>query len=223
MRDAADGVAVVATPQATNEDLLTLRVLADSTGARLDFRVNDPQLKVREREDEILQRADKNPNTQGCLDLGMDRHGIDAVLEACRSGAVKVLLLQGPELLRLPAAGVFLANVPLVAVMATHDEPVLERAHLVLPVADWAEVDGSFTNYARRVQRIRRAVPPPGDALPRWEIQAVILRALGTDLPAASAREVFAQLAPTIPAYADLDHAKLGTGGAALTPPEEVA
>jgi NADH-quinone oxidoreductase subunit G len=216
LKAAGPATAILATPQATNEDLFALRALADATGARLDFRVGDPQLKLREREDKVLLRADKNPNTQGCLDLGMGRTGVDAIVEACRKGEVKALLLQGPELLRLPAAGILLAQVPLVAVMTTHDEPALERAHLVLPAAAWAEVDGSFTNYQRRVQRIRRAVPPPGQARPRWELTAEVLRRLGAPLAATSAREVFALLARTSPDYAGLDHKALGEGGRAL-------
>ena len=64
---------------------------------------------------------------------------------------------------------------------------------MVLPAAMWAEVDGTFTNYQRRVQRIRRAVPPPGDALPRWELAAGLLERLGAPLAATSAREVFAR------------------------------
>ena len=68
---------------------------------------------------------------------------------------------------------------PFVAVMATHERPELEKAHVVLPAAVWAEVDGTFTNYQRRVQRIRRAVPAPGAAAPRWELAAGLLHAAG--------------------------------------------
>jgi predicted molibdopterin-dependent oxidoreductase YjgC len=39
-----------------------------------------------------------------------------------------------------------------------------ELADVVLPAASFAEKDGTFTNTERKVQRVRRAVPPPGDA-----------------------------------------------------------
>lgn len=39
-----------------------------------------------------------------------------------------------------------------------------ELADVVLPAASFAEKDGTFTNTERRVQRVRRAVPPPGKA-----------------------------------------------------------
>lgn len=39
-----------------------------------------------------------------------------------------------------------------------------ELADVVLPAASFAEKDGTFTNTERKVQRIRKAIPPPGDA-----------------------------------------------------------
>jgi len=39
-----------------------------------------------------------------------------------------------------------------------------ELADVVLPAASFAEKDGTFTNTERKVQRVRRAVPPPGEA-----------------------------------------------------------
>jgi NADH-quinone oxidoreductase subunit G len=215
-KGAGKAAGLVATPQATNEDLFTFRVLADLTGARLDFRVGDPQLKVWVRSDNVLLREDRNPNTQGCLDLGLDREGIPEILAACRDGQVRALLLQGPELLRLPEAAQALDAVPFIAVMATHEGPELARAHAVLPAAVWVEVDGTFTNYQRRVQRLKRAVPPADDARPRWEMAARLVKRLGGSFSGATARDVFALLARAVPDYVDLDYKALGSAGRAL-------
>ncbi len=43
-------------------------------------------------------------------------------------------------------------------------------ADVVLPAAGFAEKDGTFTNTERRVQKIRRAIDPPGEARPDWRI-----------------------------------------------------
>ncbi|HET8645078.1 MAG TPA: 2Fe-2S iron-sulfur cluster-binding protein, partial [Vicinamibacteria bacterium] len=172
LKEAGAGAALLASPQATNEDLFAFRALADLLGGPLDFRVGNPQDRVQVREDAVLLRADRNPNTQGCLDLGLARAGVDKILADCASGAVKVLLLQGPELLLAAEAADALARVPFVAVMATHENAQLERAHMVLPATVWAEADGTFTNYQRRLQRFRRALPAPGNACPRWELAA---------------------------------------------------
>jgi NADH-quinone oxidoreductase subunit G len=210
------GSAFIASPQATNEDLYAFRLLADKVSGMLDFRVGNPQERTQVREDNVLLRADRNPNTTGCLDLGMGKDGVDAILAACRSGKVKALVLQGPELLRFVGAADALAAVPFIAVMASHDGPGLERAHVLLPAAAWAEVDGSFTNYQRRVQRIRRAVASPGEALPRWELAGALLRRLGAPLAATSGRELLVEVARSVPAYAGLDVRALGEGGRVL-------
>jgi NADH-quinone oxidoreductase subunit G len=213
LKEAGRACAFVATPQATNEDLFALKSLADQTGGMLDFRVGSPQDKVQVREDNVLLRADRNPNTTGCLDQEMGRSGVDAIVKACAAGEIKVLVLQGPELLLSREAEEALRVVPLVVVMATHEIPELEKTHVVLPAALWAEIDGTFTNYQRRVQRIRRAVAPPGEATPRWEMGAGLLVRLGAPLPATSVREVFSLVARSVPAYAGLDHRALGSGG----------
>ena len=219
LREAGKASAFVASPQASNEDLFAFRSLAEKTAGLLDFRVGDPQKKLAERIDNVLQRADRNPNTQGCLDLGLGKSGVAEILAACRSGSVKALVLQGPELLRLPEAADALAKVPFVAVMAVHEEKALDSAHVVLPAAMWAESDGTFTNYARRVQRFKRAFAPPGDARPRWELSAALLKKLGAPLAATSAREIFAQVAKSVAEYAGLDFRSLGGEGRAIPSP----
>ncbi len=216
LREAGPASAFLATPQATNEDLFVFKTLADALGGRLDFRVGDPQQKVRRWRDRILQHEDRNPNTQGCLDQALGRDGVPAILEACRAGQVEALVLQGPELLRVPEAAQAVAQVPLVAVMATHEGSELDRVHAVLPAAVWAEVDGTFTNYQRRVQRLRAAVTAPGDARPLRELAGALLQRLGKPLPAQSAHEVFALLAAVTPDYGGLDHQTIGPLGRVL-------
>ena len=216
LKDAAGASAFLASPQATNEDLFAFAAVASAAKGRLDFRVGDPDRKVRLRSDEVLLREDRNPNTQGCLDQSLGRTGVAEILKACRDGKVKALVLQGPELLRQGDAADALAKVPFIAVMATHDGPELERAHLVLPAALWAEVEGTFTNYARRVQRVRRAVPPPGEATPMWSLATGLLDRLGQPLGASSPREVFARLAASVPGYSGLDYKSIGDQGRAL-------
>jgi len=216
LQEAGKAAAFLATPQATNEDVYMFRLLADRVGGMLDFRVGNPQDKVTVREDNVLLRADRNPNTTGCLDQGIGRTGVDTILNACRSGGVKALVLQGQDLLKDPVVAEVIAKVPFVAVMASHERPDLDKAHVVLPVAVWAELDGTFTNYQRRVQRIRRAVPAPGAAVPRWELAAGLITRLGEPVPVSSARDVFTLIARDIKVYAGLDHRAVGATGRAI-------
>jgi formate dehydrogenase alpha subunit len=53
-------------------------------------------------------------------------------------------------------------------------------ADLVLPSAAATEAAGSFINGERRMQRVREAVPPPGNALPDWRILCGLARFLGS-------------------------------------------
>ena len=219
LKDAGSASAFVATPQATNEELFAFKALAEAAGGKLDFRVGDPQLKLQQKLDNVLQHADRNPNTQGCLDQGIGKDGVDKILAACRAGSVKALVLQGPELLRTPEAVDAIAKVPFVAVMATHEGPELDRSSLVLPAAMWAEVSGTFTNFERRVQRLAAAVPAPGDAQSRLELAAGLLSRLGKPLAGATARDVFALVAKATPGYAGLDYRGIGAQGALVAAP----
>jgi len=88
-----------------------------------------------------------------------------------------------------------------------------ELAHVVLPAAAWGEVDGTFTNTERRVQRVRAAVPPQGESKPDWWILAQLARRMG--IPGFewnSAREVFNELCELSPIYHGLDWDLVETG-----------
>jgi assimilatory nitrate reductase catalytic subunit len=43
-------------------------------------------------------------------------------------------------------------------------------ADLLLPAASWGEKEGTVTNSERRISHVRRAVAPPGEARPDWQI-----------------------------------------------------
>ena len=49
-------------------------------------------------------------------------------------------------------------------------------ADVILPGASFAEKTGTFTNTERRVQMVHKAVEPPGEARPDWEITADLAR-----------------------------------------------
>jgi predicted molibdopterin-dependent oxidoreductase YjgC len=88
-----------------------------------------------------------------------------------------------------------------------------EFADVVLPAAAWAEVDGVFTNTERRVQRVRAAVPPPGDAKPDWWIIAQLAQRMGLkgfdyDHPS----QIFNELCEVSPIYHGLDWELVATG-----------
>ena len=114
------------------------------------------------------------------------RPGLPAVdlFDAVESGAVKVVWIVAtnpavsmPDAARVRAA---LARAELVICQdAHHPTETSALAHVVLPAAAWPEKDGTMTNSERRVGLVRRALDPPGDALPDWRIFARVGAALG--------------------------------------------
>jgi predicted molibdopterin-dependent oxidoreductase YjgC len=96
-----------------------------------------------------------------------------------------------------------------------------ERAHVFLPAAAFAEKEGTFTNSERRVQRVRAALAPPGEARPDWWITAElakrVARRLGLDVGRqfdyAGPAAIFDEMARLTPFLAGLSHARLDREG----------
>ncbi len=81
-----------------------------------------------------------------------------------------------------------------------------ELADVVLPAASWGETDGVQVNTERRVQRLRAAVPAPGEAQPDWWIVCQIAQRLGFQgFEFEKAKDVFNELCSVSPVYAGLD------------------
>lgn len=86
-------------------------------------------------------------------------------------------------------------------------------ADVILPGACFAEKEGVFTNSERRVQKIRRAVPPPGKARADWEILVDLARACGGDWQFDSAAAVFDEMARDAPQFSGISHARIEAEG----------
>jgi len=86
-------------------------------------------------------------------------------------------------------------------------------ADVVLPVASFAEKDGTFTSTERRVQRLRRAVSPPGEARPEVEVAADLLSRLGIDADYPTPEDVMAEISSVTPSYGGISRRRLGISG----------
>jgi formate dehydrogenase major subunit/formate dehydrogenase alpha subunit len=88
-------------------------------------------------------------------------------------------------------------------------------ADVVLPAACFAEKDGVFTNSDRRVQLVRKAVEPPGDARADWEILCDLARAVGYPMPAYDGpAEIYDEMAALAPKFSGISHRRIDeTGG----------
>ncbi len=86
-------------------------------------------------------------------------------------------------------------------------------ADVVLPAACFAEKEGTFSNTERRVQRVRKAVEPPGEAKADWEIISEIASRMGYKMKYANAEAIFDEMAKITPSYAGMSYARLENGG----------
>lgn len=86
-------------------------------------------------------------------------------------------------------------------------------ADVVLPSACFAEKDGTFTNTERRVQRIRKAIQPPGEAKPDHEIIINLSKRLGYHMDYNSPEEVFEEFGRLWPALGGITYSRLEKSG----------
>jgi len=177
---------VVLSAQTTNEDLFAFaRLAAECLRTDRVYLAGAPQGWC----DDILVSADKNPNTTGAKLIGGPTvRTAEELRRDVESRAVAALLLVGEA----DAVGPLDSLQTLVAVTA-HQGPPVVAAQVALPLAMWAEVDGSFTNRQGKVQRLYAAVAAAGQARPGWETAVRLGRELGAAWTYADAKQVFGE------------------------------
>lgn len=90
-------------------------------------------------------------------------------------------------------------------------------ADIFLPATAWAEKEGTFTNTDRRVQRVRKAVEPPGQARPDWEILIDLAKRLESRLGTTSSSgwsythpsQVLEEMGRVVPDYAGVKYNRI--------------
>jgi NADH-quinone oxidoreductase subunit G len=185
---APGNMGVVFSFQASNEDNhALLRFAVDALGIQRVYAGGHAS----GGSDTILVSADKNPNSTGVLRMvPPPLRTLKDLASDLATGAVTTVLVLGNETMAVPAA----TPVALI-VLASHKGPLVDVASVVVPIATWAETDGTFTNKDGRVQRMHAALPCTGDVVPAWRALALLGARLNFDLAYASAGEVFSEAA----------------------------
>jgi len=89
-----------------------------------------------------------------------------------------------------------------------------ELAHVVLPASSsWCEAEGTVTNSERRVQRLRKALEPPGNARDDTWIIAEIAKRLGHDWGHPTAEEIWNEVRSLAPIFAGMSYERLEREG----------
>lgn len=103
-----------------------------------------------------------------------------------------------------------LAGKDFVVVQEMFETETTAQADVVFPAASFAEVDGTFTNNAGNVQRVRQAIEPRNQSKADWMITTLIAREMDVDFGYGfSATAVFRSLADATPAYDGLRYPDL--------------
>jgi len=86
-------------------------------------------------------------------------------------------------------------------------------ADVILPAAAFAEKDGTFTNTERRVQRVRKAVEPPGEAKADWEIITLLAEKMGYRPGYQNPERIMEEIASVTPIYGGIRYDRLNKYG----------
>jgi formate dehydrogenase major subunit len=95
-------------------------------------------------------------------------------------------------------------------------------AHVFLPGSSFLEKDGTFTNAERRINRVRKVMPPKG-GLADWETTIALSNALGYPMHYGHPSEIMDEIARLTPAFAGVSFELLDRVGSVQWPCTEKA
>ena len=204
-------VFVLASPNLSNEALFVLSRIVKSSGGAGAFRVEQgPEAPLKGVEDLSL-RADRAANARGAELLGFERS--ESPLAGVKAG--DAVIIADHDL--TPEDAAHLSRASAVVLVSTFRPAALLKADVILPISNYIEEEGTFTNLRGRVQRFLQARAAPGMARPSWFVLADLSNALGDRMDVLSAGQAFAELASAQPAFAGLSHESIGLRGAVVS------
>lgn len=158
---------------------------------------------------------------------------VGEMLNAAHDGRIKAMWIVGeniamsdPDAAHVRAA---LEHLDFLVVQELFMTETAQLADVVLPAASFAEKDGTFTNTERRVQRVRKAVAPPGQARADWQIVCDVARHVVSSFKALELKgsdnlkpetwnyetpsQIMDEIASLTPSYAGISFERIETRG----------
>ncbi len=203
------GGSAVVSPDASNENLFYVERLLGRLGITgAAFIVPQGETAALPTVPTLKLRADRAANPAGAELFGGRR--VDGLRNGASAGGLVVLddELKGADEDFGGSADFFLY-------LGTRLAGAARNADAVLPIATFAEMDGTFTNFEGRVQRFHQALRPPGLARPGWMVLSRVLARLGDGEAVNDVRGAFERMAAEAPAFAGLTWDGIGLKGAA--------
>ena len=217
-------IGVIASSRLTNEEaFLIRRLFGESLGVpNIDYRVARYQEVGGDApEDHLLRRTDKSPNSVGMRSMGMmpgaGAMGTREMLTAAAERRLAALFIFEQDLVAALSAecavSEALKHLDLLVVHDLFMTATAKLAHVVLPALSFYEKDGTFTNFKGRVQRLRPALEPFGEAIPLAEILGRLSNRLGLAAMDGSPEEIWSTVASSVPVYAAMTYESIGDLG----------
>jgi NADH-quinone oxidoreductase subunit G len=239
-------IAFIASPFSTLEDNFALKRFAEEVVGTGEIRYipkNDG------KDDFLLLRADRTPNSTGLNYLGIkpiDKKFIDKILNK----QFKLVYMLNDSISRLPEAEALAKSIEVGILQISNISEFSKKATVVLPLSAYAEINGTFVNFQGRVQRLKPAIATleherlPGDfavsrldkfgahndtwthgtkynARSAWKVLTQISKVMGNDFGYDNTEDVFDDIAMKIPAFSGLDYETIGSHGALVGQKEE--
>lgn len=200
-----ESLGVWLSPRMSNEALLAASVLF---GEGLKAGIVEYRLprETFGQDDALLKRADRTPNRRGAELLKVKRGNLEDgdLLAALQADRLRTLVVFRWDLATLyPEASerAAFSRLKNLIVIDTHRRERITGTGLVLPAAEYAEQDGSFTNFEGRVQHFGKAFEPLGEARDEAGLLLELARRLGVRTGLGSPAAVRERLAVLLPGY----------------------
>lgn len=160
-------------------------------------------------------------NLKGALDMGVAPVGGPGLSAEAMMVSLRGLIAVASDPLAMQRGGdggsQARGTLECLIVLDAFDSASARAADVVLPIACSAETEGTQTSAEGRVQLVRPAAPPPGEARPGWEVLGRLLEAFGVGVRPRSPAEVRAEIARVIPEYSGVTEAQLADGWGSFT------
>ncbi len=239
-------IAFIASPFSTMEDNFALSRFAKEVIGTKNIAYIP---KIEGKDDELLLRADKTPNSTGLKYLGIkpiNSKFIDKILNK----EIKLVYMINDSIGRLERTDDISKAIDVGIIHITNFDESTRKATVIFPASSYAEVNGTIVNFQNRVQRIRPAVATleqerlPGEfevsrldkfgaqndkwtkgtkfnARPVWKVITQMAKVMGNDFGYDNTEEVFDDIAAKVPEFSGLNYETIGMQGALIGQTEE--
>ena len=198
-------VFVAASPMLSNESLFLLTELMQ--GGNGAFRVIEGEEAPLPGVEDLALRRERAANVYGAETLGFKK--TKDLLGGLGQG--DVLVIAGEDLDGIDPSA--LSRASEIVVISSAMPASVDRVSVVLPIANFAEEEGTVTNLRGRVQRFTQARQAPGDTRPSWLVLGDLLGAMGKQANFFMPSEVFSRLAASHKSFAGLSYDSMGFKG----------